>query len=534
MLYGRSTEASIGRRPADLNLNGMTEPDVLIVGAGPTGLALAVQFVRCGVDFRIIDTKETTTPYSRAIGVQARTLEIYDQIGLADKLVSLGHRAEKAKFLKGGVVLGEANLSDLGVGQSPYPFVLLVEQGLHEELLYGHLKGKGHDVLWQHELLSLTDDGDAVTAEVSGTDGTVFPIKAKYLVGCDGAKSLVRHKLGLTFEGDTVERLFYVADIELEWPHGHDALQVNLGENTLTAFFPLKGENRWRIVGTFPEGHNKDEAAVPYEEIEEQIERDMGVKLDIKKVNWFSVYNVHSRSVNSFSKGRCFVAGDAAHIHTPAGAQGMNTGIQDGYNLAWKFALVLNGYADEKLLATYNEERLVNAKKLLKTTDRFFEFAASEEWLIAFVRNNIFPYVFDTALKFDFVKNELFATVSQIGISYSDESLSSDTGNFRVNAGDRMPWFKIGGRSIYDDLKEPRFHLLAFGADGAACEEMSAKLEAKWQDEIILRSLPLADEVKRAFGNEGPFLALLRPDNYIGFLSDDLSAKTLKEYLKRY
>ncbi len=512
----------------------MTETDVLIVGAGPTGLALAVQLIRYGVDFLIIDPKETTTPFSRAIGVQARTLEIYDQIGLADKLVSLGHAAEKVKFLKGGVVLGEANLSELGVGQSPYPFVLLVEQGLHEELLYKHLKDNAHDVLWRHELMSLSDDGDAVAADVRGADGAVFPVKAKYLVGCDGAKSLVRHKLGLTFEGDTVERLFYVADIELEWPHGHDALQVNLGENTLTAFFPLKGENRWRIVGTFPEGHNKDEADVPYEEIEQQIEHDMGVKLDIKKVNWFSVYNVHSRAVNSFSKGRCFVAGDSADIHTPAGAQGMNTGIQDGYNLAWKLALVLNGCAGEKLLATYNEERLVNARNLLRTTDRLFEFAASEEWLISFLRNNIFPYVFDTALKFDFVKHELFAIVSQTGISYSDESLSSESGKFAVKAGDRMPWFKLDGKSIYGEIKEPRFHLLAFGADDMACEQISAEFGTKWQDEIIIRSLPLDDEVRRAFGTESPFLALLRPDNYLGYLSDDLSAEKINEYLERY
>jgi len=510
------------------------EADVLIVGAGPTGLALAVQLVRYGIDFVIIDEKETTTLFSRAIGVQARTLEIYDQIGLADKLISLGHRAEKAKFLKGGVVLGEANLSDLGVGLSPFPFVLLVEQGLHESLLYQYLKDNGRDVLWKHELREFADRGDEITATVRGTDGPEFTVRAKYLVGCDGAKSSVRRDLGLTFEGDTVERLFYVADIELDWPYGHDALQVNLGENTLTAFFPLKGDNRWRIVGTFPEGHKKDESDIPYEEIEAQIEHDMGVKLDIKKVNWFSVYNVHSRAVNSFSKGRCFVAGDAAHIHTPAGAQGMNTGIQDGYNLAWKLALVLKGNAGEQLLASYNDERLVNAKNLLKTTDRFFEFAASEEWLISFVRNNIFPYVFDTALKFDFVKNELFSTVSQIGISYSDEPLSLELGDFRVTAGDRMPWVKPDGKSIYDDVKEPRFHLLLFGADDAVCREVTAAVEAKWRDEIIARAYPLEDEVQKAFGSESSFLVLLRPDNYIGYLSNDLSAEKLGEYLGRY
>jgi len=511
----------------------MPETEVLIVGAGPTGLALAVQLIRCGVDFVIIDSKETTTPFSRAIGVQARTLEIYDQIELADKLVSLGHRAEKAKFLKGGEVLGEANLSELGVGLSPYPYVLLVEQGLHEELLYQYVTDSGRDILWQHEMVSFEDDGDGVTAKVKQADGSELTVSAKYLVGCDGAKSSVRRGLGLTFEGDTVERLFYVADIILDWPHGHDALQVNLGEDTLTAFFPLKGENRWRIVGTFPEGHKKDEADIPYEEIEAQIEHDMGVKLDIEKVNWFSVYNVHSRAVNAFSKGRCFVAGDAAHIHTPAGAQGMNTGIQDGYNLAWKLALVLNGTADEKLLATYNEERLVNARNLLKTTDRFFEFAASEEWLISFVRNNIFPYVFDLALKFDFVKNELFSTVSQIGISYEGQSLSFESGEFSVKAGDRMPWFHIDGEGIFDSLKEPRFHLLLFGANDTIRNEISA-IDAKWRDELVVRSFPLSDEVKKAFGIESPFLVLLRPDNYIGYLSDDLVPEKLNDYLTRY
>lgn len=509
----------------------MLKTDVVIIGAGPTGLALAVQLIRYGVDFVIVDTKETTTPFSRAIGVQARTLEIYDQIGLADDLISLGHTAEKVKFLKDGVVRGEANLSDLGTGLSPFPFVLLVEQGLHEKLLYKFITDNKQDVLWQHELLSFTDDGDSVSANIKRADGSEFTVQAKYLVGCDGAKSGVRHSLGLTFEGDTVERLFYVADVELDWPHGHDALQINLGENTLTAFFPLKGEDRWRLVGTFPEGHKKDESDIPYEEIDAQIELDMGVKLDIKKVNWFSVYNVHSRAVNAFSKGRCFVAGDAAHIHTPAGAQGMNTGIQDGYNLAWKLALVLRNAADEKLLETYNEERLRNAKNLLSTTDRIFEFAASDEWLVSFVRNNVFPYVFGTALSFDIVKSKLFSIVSQIGISYAGQSLSLQSGDFAIAAGDRMPWFTMDGKSIYESLKEPQFHLLTFGADESVRGEISVAMDAEWRSETVILSLPLSGEVKKAFGSESPFLVLLRPDNYIGYLSNDLSSAKLKKYI---
>ena len=512
----------------------MQETDVLIVGAGPTGLALAVQLIRYGVDFVIVDIKETTTPFSRAIGVQARTLEIYDQIELADDLISLGHAAEKVKFLRDGVVRGEANLSELGTGVSPFPYVLLVEQGLHEELLYQYIADHGHDVLWRHEMLSFSDDGDGVTAKIRNADGSEFSIRAKYLVGCDGAKSPVRHELGLTFEGDTVERLFYVADVELDWPYGHDALQINLGEDNLTAFFPLKGENRWRIVGTFPEGHKKDETEILFEEIDAQIEHDMSVKLDIKKVNWFSVYNVHSRAVNAFSKGRCFVAGDSAHIHTPAGAQGMNTGIQDGYNLAWKLALVLKKTAHEKLLATYNEERSRNAKNLLSTTDRFFEFAASDEWLISFVRNNIFPYVFGTALKFDVVKDQIFSIVSQIGIRYEGQSLSAEAGGFSVKAGDRMPWFPAEGKSIYESLKQPSFHLLTFGADIDASDKLPEAVRSKFQAACDTHAFDLDKAASKAFGCDEPFVVLLRPDNYIGYLSRDLSAKKLEEYLTRY
>ncbi|KXK00460.1 MAG: monooxygenase [Acidobacteria bacterium OLB17] len=505
--------------------------DVLIIGAGPTGLALAVQCIRYGIDFTIIDERAGTTPFSRAIGVQARTLEIYDQIGLADELISLGHAAEKVKFLKDGAVRGEADLSELGTGLSPYPFVLLVEQGLHEKLLYRYVTDHGRDVAWRHRLRSFGERDEGIAASVLDADGRELTISAKYLVGCDGAKSSVRHGLGLTFEGDTVERLFYVADVVLDWPHGHDALQINLGENTLTAFFPLKGENRWRLVGTFPEGHKKDEADVPYEEIEAQIEHDMGVKLDIEKVNWFSVYNVHSRAVNAFSKGRCFVAGDAAHIHTPAGAQGMNTGIQDGYNLAWKLALVLNGQANEGLLATYNEERLRNAKNLLSTTDRIFEFAASDEWFVSFVRNNIFPFVFGTALKFDVIKNEIFSIVSQIGISYAERTLSGGSGEFGVKAGDRLPWFRHEGRSIYESVREPSFHLLVFGDRNTSGDLLAA---AGSPVKIATRSMPLSEEAKKAFGCERPFAALVRPDNYIGWLSDDLSAEALSAYLARF
>ena len=442
------------------------QTEVLIIGAGPTGLALACQLVRYGIDFIIIDQKMTTTPHSKAIGVQARTLEIYEQYDISQSLIEQGALAGKARLVESGNVRGEVDLSNIGEGISPYPFLLLVEQGKHEKILHDFLKANEKNIFWETELENFSQDEKKVVANLKNSSGEKFSVEAKFLVGCDGAKSVVRHTLGMTFEGSTFERLFYVADVEIEWEFPHDSLYLFLMENNLLAFFPMVGgENHFRIVGNFPEGDDRREGEILYEEIEKQIIEDTQVKLDIHDVKWFSVYKVHSRRVNKFSEGRCFLAGDSAHIHTPAGAQGMNTGIQDGYNLAWKLAYVLRGKADEKILETYNEERLENAKNLLKTTDRAFDFGASDEWFVSFFRTRIFPYIANFALNFDAVKKFIFPLISQVGINYRKSRLSVHNENFKVRAGDRMPYFTIDGVSIYEKLKSPMFHLLTF-SDG--------------------------------------------------------------------
>ena len=494
--------------------------DVLIVGAGPTGLALACQLIRHGVDFIIIDKKETTTAYSKAIGVQARTLELYEQIGLADKLIELGFIAKKAKMFAGGKLRGEIEFDELGKGLSPHPYVLLVEQGKHEKLLYEYVRSHGMDVRWQRSVVSFSQDSSGITANFADSRGTTEIVEAKYLVGCDGAKSPVRHTLGLEFKGTTFERMFYVADVQIDWEYGYEALQIFLMKNSLLAFFPMTGDRQYRIVGTFPEEFAKDEGDVLYAEIEEQIKLDSDLNVDITKVNWFSTYKVHTRHVNKFSEGRCFLAGDSAHIHTPAGAQGMNTGIQDGYNLAWKLAFVLKGKAGASLLDTYNEERLPNAENLMKTTDAFFNLVASPNPLLVFVRLYIFPYLANLAFSLDAVKRFVFPRISQIAINYRAGTLSKDYGSFKVKAGDRMPWFEIEGTSIYDRLHEPVFHLLAFGNDSLFEDEM-----------MDVHNLPLTAEVKQHFGSDRSFVVLLRPDNYIALLSHELNV--VNEYLGR-
>jgi 2-polyprenyl-6-methoxyphenol hydroxylase-like FAD-dependent oxidoreductase len=503
--------------------------DVIIIGAGPTGLSLACQLIRYGVDFVIIDKKVGVTPYSKALGVHARTLEIYEQIGLAEKAVTQGTIAGKARILEGGDIKGEVDLSSVGKGLSQYPFMLVLEQSKNERLLYDYLQSQGKDVLWQTELETISQDETGVAAQIKTAGGESQIIEAKYLVGCDGAKSPVRHLLEVKFEGSTFERLFYVADARIDWKFSHDALHICLAKHSVVAFFPMPGENRYRIVGAFPEEFSKDEGEVLYEEIEERIKLEAGLDLDISHVNWFSTYKVHTRHVENFRRGRCFLAGDSAHVHTPAGGQGMNTGIQDGYNLAWKLAYVLQGKAGERILETYNSERLENAEKLLKTTDRMFNFMAGDAWFTNLIRDYIFPRVMGTALSIEAVRIEFFRTLSQIGINYRRHALSdhSEDSHFNVKAGDRLPYFLMDGKSIFDQLRAPKFHLLFFSDGESDFHEIRNDLANEMIDFHII---PLYPQLTETFGSEKPFLILLRPDNYIGLISTEISAEKVRNY----
>ena len=503
------------------------ETEVLIVGAGPTGLALACQMIRYGVDFVIIDKNETTTPHSKAIGVQARTLEIYEQIGLARELIGQGEILEKVRMVVGGKVRGEIVFKDIGAGLSPYPFVLAVEQGRHETILYDFVTTHGKEVRWQTELVSFSQNEAGVLAEIKTPSDQTETIEAKYLVGCDGAKSPVRHSLGLKFEGGTLERNFYVADVEIDWEFSHDAVAC-MARHAATAFFPMPGSDKnFRIVGVFPDGLEKDEGEILYEEVERQIIADTDLDLDITRVNWFSVYKVHSRCVENFSNGRCFLAGDSAHIHTPAGAQGMNTGIQDGYNLAWKIAMVLRGKADDKILDTYNEERLPNAKRLIERTDRAFQFIANPNWFFSFFRTKIVPLFANFVMNLRFAQKRIFPLASQIGINYRKSALSKGDANFSVRAGDRMPYFMVDGESIYDRIREPKFHLLVFSDGSSPLSDAEESLGELYD----MHAFPLYPNIAEIFGAVESFCIVLRPDNYIGLISSDTSPGAVRGYL---
>lgn len=512
----------------------VTKTDVIIVGAGPTGLSLAVQLIRYGISFVIFDKKTRVTDLSKALVVHARTLEIYDQVDLAQKAVQQGAIVQKLSLMKGGEIGAYIDLSDFGGQQlSPFPFFLVFEQSKNEQMLYEHLQQNGKDVQWQTELESLTQNADGVEAVLKAADGKTQTIAAPYLVGCDGASSPTRRFLDLGFTGSTYPRLFYVADVDMEYQATEGTLYISFGRDAFVLMIPMKGEKHWRFIGNLPEYNDQLDRETTYEEIENKVKQLMQRPLEITNVRWFSSYKVHTRHAEKFSVGRCFLAGDAAHIHTPAGGQGMNTGIQDAYNLAWKIAVVLKGYAKDSLLDSYNEERLANAKRLVQTTDQLFEIQGGDNWQVRFFRNNILPTLVRFVNQFNGAKEFVFQLVSEIGINYRSNSLSRHQGDrhFAVKAGDRMPYFLVDGTNIYDKLRNPKFHLLVVTNEKHDYDNLQLNLEDKYGDLIDFSVIPLSPHVVEIFGTNHPFQVLLRPDNYIGLISTELSLDSLKVYL---
>jgi hypothetical protein len=287
----------------------------------------------------------------------------------------------------------------------------------------------------------------------------------------------------------------------------------------------MEGSGHYRIVGILPEAKDADES-FKFADIENYIKQQIISPVDFEEVRWFSSYKVHSRRAGSFMKGRCFIAGDAAHIHTPAGGQGMNTGIQDAYNLAWKIAYTLRKEVNPDVLETYNTERVENAKRLLQTTDRMFDMMAGTTGFLNFIRLHLFPVIAGWITKSAIIRKRIFPLISQTGISYRNSSLTADSSIGRVKAGVRMPYFVFSdGKPIFDYLAGPIFKLLFFGSENKNTNQELNDIKikiARYDFNEIPASL---------FGAGTNFYVLLRPDNHILYIGKDL--KNCRELLNK-
>jgi 2-polyprenyl-6-methoxyphenol hydroxylase-like FAD-dependent oxidoreductase len=499
----------------------MTEPLVLIAGAGPTGLVLALWLTKLGVRVRIIDKTAEPGTTSRALAVQARTLEFYHQVGFADAVIAGGVKIANINLWVKGRLAARVPLARIGEGLTPYPFALVFPQDAHERLLIERLDSLGVRVERRTELLCFRQNEGGVTATLRRPDGKEESFEAAYLAGCDGASSIVRGQLGIGFPGGTYTGLFYVADGEGTGEAANGDLHADLEDADFLLLFPLKGQGRVRLVGTVRDLPEGDHGKLTFADV--QGKAIAHLKINIGKVNWFSTYRVHHRVALRFREGRAFLLGDAAHVHSPVGGQGMNTGIGDAVNLAWKLAAVLKKGAPASLLDTYEPERIAFARRLVATTDRGFTLVTRRGAVARFVRTRMVPLVAPLVFRIPRTRRLMFRTVSQTQVNYRDSALSAGTAG-RVHGGDRLPWVELAsGEDNFAPLTSLEWQVHVYGEVQRHVREACADLR------IALHVFPWETGMRRT-GLQNAALYLIRPDGYVALADPGAEPERLRHY----
>ena len=460
--------------------------------------------------------------------MQARTLELYDQIGLADEVVKRGRKVTAVNLRVEGRKAAHAVIGEFGAGISPFSFALVFPQDEHERLLIERLAALGVNVERQTELVDFQEVDNRVHARLKLKDETFQTCEAAYIAGCDGAHSVVREQLKIGFPGGTYSHLFYVADVEAEGEVMNGELHAGLEKTEFLIVFPLVAEGRVRLVGTM-RGESEDRREnLTWNEVSKHVIEWM--RLDVKKVNWFSTYRVHHRVADHFRQGRAFLMGDTAHVHSPVGGQGMNTGIGDAINCAWKLAAVLHGRADTSLLDTYELERIAFARRLVATTDRAFTGVTSSGMLASFIRLKIVPRLMPMFFKLNGARRLMFRTVSQTQINYRGSALSEGRAG-KVRGGDRLPWVKINSSAAGKDNFAPLASLdWQVHVYGDATPDVKKVCDAR---KIPLHAFPWIPEMARA-GFQRHAIYLIRPDDYIGMIDPRASARLITAYLDKH
>jgi 2-polyprenyl-6-methoxyphenol hydroxylase-like FAD-dependent oxidoreductase len=429
--------------------------DVLVVGAGPTGLMLANWLTKLGVRVVVVDGKTGPTRESRALVVQARSLEVYDQLGIGDEVIAAAHRAGALAPGFGTRVFGKIPLGPIGEGLSPFPWVEVLEQSRNEEILYANLQKLGGEVRWDSSVSQLTRVDGGIEATVG--DGTVH---ARFCVGADGANSVVRKTCDIAFEGVTNPHKFYVIDATAAGGLVEDAINVRPGAEDFMIAFPMSGRGNWRLIGVARDSDGDGE-------VSEKDARDRlrdGFAVTYADARWYATYKVHHRVAAAFRDGPFFLAGDAAHVHSPVGGQGMNTGLQDAHNLAFKLVDVIRGRAGDAWLDHYEAERRPVAQTLVATTDRLFGFITSRKFGLRTLRRLIVPLLAPVgvrALPRTAGGSRFFEYVSQIRIHYwLSPSARSEAGGHRDPVvGRRLPW----AGDNYAVLRSLQWQIHAYG-----------------------------------------------------------------------
>ncbi|HET7666851.1 MAG TPA: FAD-dependent monooxygenase [Mycobacterium sp.] len=544
----------------------MSEPvlPVLVVGAGPTGLMVANELARHGLRPRIIDRGSAPATTSRALVVQPRTLEIFDDLGVVEQAIAAGAPASSLTitFATKAVGLDFAGQLTGPQNYTAYPAPRTLSQHDTERILTELLNRQGVEIDRGRALTDLTQDGESAIVSLRAEDGSTETVRCRWVIGCDGAHSAVRKAVGIPFAGSTYRDEFIMADAELDWRLPHGGLYAFPSPAGIFAAFSMPGENRYRIFGSFPpgpDGQGAEYSEPTHTEFQAMVEERVPFPAKVVKEYWVTRYRVHSRSVPRYREGRVFLVGDAAHVHSPAGAQGMNTGIQDAYNLAWKLALVERGIAGEELLDSYQAERHPIGVQLLKTTDRLFAVFGGQNPLARFARGRVAPVVVGHVITSRWLRRRFIGLLAQLRLRYPNSPLNAEDGTGWRDA--PAPGERAREADVVVDGRPRRLHevfrgthhtvLLFTGLDDEArpavelCR-IAERLEQAYPGLVTARvvtaerfadhAAALGDPTRAAHHQYGvimPSAFVIRPDKYVGYRGRPVDADRLMADLAR-
>jgi 2-polyprenyl-6-methoxyphenol hydroxylase-like FAD-dependent oxidoreductase len=481
---------------------------VLVVGAGPVGLTMAAELARFGVPVRIIDKAAQPTDKSKALVLWSRTLELLDRAGCSGMFVAAGHKVVAANMIAGDRVIGHVGLTGVA---SPYPFALMLPQSETERLLGEHLASVGVTVERQVEAASFNQTATGVTTVLRRPDGAEERLETEWLIGCDGAHSAIRHGLGLEFEGDTLQTDWMLADVHISgFEIPETEMTVFWHSEGMLVSFPISA-GRYRIVADIGASKGAHPTDPTLAEAQSVVDRRGPGGLTLSDPIWLSGFRINERKVKDYRSGRVFVAGDAAHVHSPAGGQGMNTGMQDAINLAWKLALACHSSPTaEALLASYSPERSAVGEQVLKQAGMLTAIGVMRNPVAQTVRN----FVGGLALGLAPVRRAMADNLTEITIGYPKSPLNGSHGAGGPAPGERVP--PVAGQTPVGAGDRPKFALFAdAGAD---------------VDDLIAEHADLLEAAPRPPLETGGAW-LVRPDGYVAASAKAGDEKSLAKHL---
>jgi len=525
----------------------MSNIAVLIVGAGPTGLMMAYELARHGISFRIIDKKAEATQTSNAAALQTRTLEIFKQLGVANDFLRAGQACHSLCFHDKGKEFARVNFDKL---DSVYQYILSLPQATTERVLEQKLTQLQHHVERSRELVQIKVNLSDVEAVIQHEDGVREVVRCQFLIGSDGAHSTVREAGGFHFPGDDIPEQFVVADAVLDSFLRNDQIHIFSANGYMLGVFPLGG-NQYRLGGNTNVDYNRK--IYTENDVRDIVASRSYGQFSAREVSWISPFWIHSKIADNMRRGNIFLLGDAAHIHSPIGGQGMNTGLQDAHNLAWKLALVLQGRAKPALLDSFEQERRPVILDVVETTERFTKFLLIKNPIFLFIRKQIIKLAFSIPA----ISKYITRRMTQLNIRYkANIALDRDTSTASRSptVGERAPDVKLNHSSyFYDYLNDTNHHIICFTGEGDIfkgadiCRQINFALLGPFKDimklhlvtphrmdEPVEQIIDETNSMHQTYQVKKVTVMVIRPDGYIAYKTNKLQIEKLKEFLMTY